>query len=102
MKITHWYEDKTLTIAISDELDNHEARRCIEYSATAATLYPIGDIILDLSELTFMDSSGLAVVMNLYRIAKQEQRLFIVQGTPAQAMRVFRAASLDKMIKFVS
>ena len=100
MKITHWYANETLTIAISDEIDNHCARDCIEYMQTAVALYQSGNIVLDLSKLTFTDSSGLAVVMNLYRLAGREGRNLRVRGTPGQAMRVFRAAALEKIIKF--
>ena len=57
-------------------------------------------LVLDLSELTFMDSSGLAVVLHLYRTCARSGREFAVRGTPPQPMRVFEAAGLPQVMVF--
>lgn len=100
MKTTYWSEDDTLHIQIADELGNHEARACIEAMQIALALYPGEPIMLDLSELTFTDSSGLAVLINLHRAAQKSKRVLTIRGTRTQAMRVFRAAGLQKMMHF--
>lgn len=55
-------------------------------------------LILDLSELTFTDSSGIAVVLRTFQKMRQIQGSLVVQRIPEQALRVFLAAGLDKMI----
>ena len=100
MKITHRREADTLVIALAEELGHHEARQIIDYMGTVLALYPSGPVILDLSELKFMDSSGLAVVLNLHRSLSRAGRTLCVRGTPPQAMRVFRAASLPGIVNF--
>ena len=68
MQITHEsYEDR-LVLHYCGELDHHAARQAMDYAENLAVLYPSVRFMLDLSGLTFMDSSGLAVVLNLYRI----------------------------------
>ena len=57
-------------------------------------------LVLDLAELTFMDSSGLAVVLHLYRTCARSGREFAVRGTPPQPMRVFEAAGLPQVMVF--
>ena len=57
-------------------------------------------VVLDRSELTFMDSSGLAVVLHLYRTCARSGREFAVRGTPPQPMRVFEAAGLPQVMVF--
>lgn len=100
MQISHTREDDAQVIAISEELGHHEARRIIDYTDTALSMNPEGRVILDLSGLTFMDSSGLAVVLHLQRSLQRAGRTLTVRGTRQQAMRVFRAAGLPKLVYF--
>lgn len=101
MQLTHEREGENLVIFIRDELDHHGARRMIDEMDSLTVLYPTEPVILDLSGLTFMDSSGLAVAINLYRALARTGRRLIVRGTPPQPMRVFRAAGLQKMMTFI-
>ncbi|WP_087065712.1 STAS domain-containing protein [Intestinibacillus massiliensis] len=100
MKITHQRTGDTLVIAVADELGHHEAREIIDYMGTVLALYPAGPVVLDLSALKFMDSSGLAVVLNLHRALLRAGRSLCVRGTPPQAMRVFQAANLPHIVTF--
>ena len=58
MKLSHRHEGETQVIAVADELGHHEARQIIDYMETTLSLHPEGPVVLDLSGLTFMDSSG--------------------------------------------
>lgn len=100
MQITHEREGRGITAYLADELDHHGAHRAIAYLDRLATLYPNDPIVLDLSRLTFMDSSGLAVVINFQRALGRSGRRLVVRGTPSHPMRIFRAAHLDKRIRF--
>ncbi len=100
MNIIHQYKEDVLKIAIVGDLGHHEAREIISKMETIITLCTVGTVILDLSQMTFMDSSGLAVVLHLYRSLKSVNRTLTVKGTNPQAMRVFQAAGLPKMIRF--
>lgn len=101
MQIMHEREGQAIVAYLSDELDHHGARRAIEYLDRLATLYTDEPILLDLSRLTFMDSSGLAVVINFQRALGRNGRRMVIRGTPAHPMRIFRAARLDQKIKFI-
>lgn len=82
------------------ELDHHAARKAMDYAESLAVLYPAECYVLDLSGLTFMDSSGLAVALNLYRTLQRSGRRMVISGCPQQPMRVFRAAGIPKIIPF--
>lgn len=101
MQIKHQREGEQIVIFIEGELGNYEARKVLSYQENIALLYFDSPVILDLSGLTFMDSSGLAVVVNLSKILERTNRSLIVRATPKSAMKIFRAAGLDKKIKFV-
>ena len=69
LDITQTEVDRTLTVRYTGERDQHTARQTIERSEDLLVLYPCDSLVLDLSGLTFMDSSGLAVVLHLHRSA---------------------------------
>ena len=100
MQIIHEREGTSLIVYLVDELDQHSARSTIEALDRIVALYPDETIILDLSRLTFMDSSGLAVAINLHRMLRDSGRTLTIRRTPPQAMRVFHAAHLEKRIHF--
>ncbi len=100
MQIIHEREGTRLVVYLTDELDQHSARQVIEALDRLTLLYAEEPIVLDLGRLTFMDSSGLAVAINLHRALEQTGRHLTIRHTPPQAMRVFQAAHLEKYIKF--
>lgn len=102
MSLNYEHEGEYLVVFLSDELDHHRARQLIEDLDRITALHADEPVILDLSQLTFMDSSGLAVAINLYRALKRSGQKLVIRGTPAQPMRVFRAAGLEKMITFIN
>lgn len=101
MQIIHEREGTNLVVYLVDELDQHSARTVIDALDRIVTLYPEESIILDLSRLTFMDSYGLAVAVNLYRSLEHNGRTLTIRHTPPQAMRVFHAAHLERKIQFI-
>jgi anti-anti-sigma factor len=73
---------------VEDEL------RQVEETAPAA-------VVLDLRSLTFMDSSGLRLVLEADMRARREARRFAIVPGPESVHRVFLIALLDKRLEFV-
>ena len=98
MKLTSTEQGGRLTLGLTGELDHHEARalsREIEERIETATPR---DCVLDLGGVTFMDSSGIAVILKAYkRMTALGGRLW-VENVPSQPMRVLDAAGLDRII----
>ena len=59
-------------------------------------------LTLDLSGLTFTDSSGIAVVLRTYKRMRQLQGSMTVLNPSDQVLRVFQTAGLDKLVPFQS
>jgi stage II sporulation protein AA (anti-sigma F factor antagonist) len=55
--------------------------------------------VLDFEEVTFMDSSGIAVVINALRSMTQIEGKLLLTGILPQPMRVFRASGIDKIVE---
>ncbi len=100
MKLKYEHDRDRLRVRIFDEIDHHCARQIIDELDSLTALYVVESFLLDLSGVTFMDSSGLAVVINLYRALSKTGRSLTIIGTPPQPMRVFKAAGFDKIVVF--
>ena len=87
--------DDSLVIKLSGDLDHHAAGKVFESFTALPEALP-RRCTLDLGGVTFMDSSGIAVVLGLRRRLSYVGASLEVCNAPPQAMRVFRAAGLDK------
>ena len=57
-------------------------------------------LTLDLGGVSFMDSSGIAVVLRTWRRMSQLGGVMTVRNVPPQAAKVLKAAGIDKLIPF--
>lgn len=100
MPVTCKEEGRSLTAQVAGELDHHGARQVMEELERTIDAAMPRELTLDLSGLTFTDSSGIAVLLRAYRRMCQTQGAMRVINTPAQADKVFRAAGLGRLIRF--
>ena len=98
MRFTSFLQDGVLTIALTGEIDHHCARGYIEKIASKIEAYTPSQCILDFSDVTFTDSSGIAVVINSMRRMAQIEGSLALAGLTEQPMRVFRASGIDKLV----
>ena len=100
MPITVTSRDNSLTIALSGEIDHHGARGMMAQLSEAITTRLPARLVLDLSGVTFMDSSGIAVLLRAQRQTGQYGGTLRVTGVPPQARRVLDAAGVGRLIPF--
>ena len=94
-------EGRTLTIWLTGELDHHGARGLMEQLDRLLERELPAKTILDLGELTFMDSSGIAVILRLKRRMEALGGNLVVVNIPKQAARVLDTAGLSRYIKLI-
>ena len=100
MPVTCKEDKRHLMAQVAGELDHHGARSVIEELDRRIDQARPRELTLDLSGLTFTDSSGIAVLLRTYRRMAQSQGSMRVVNTPAQAGKVFKAAGLERIIRF--
>ncbi len=88
-------EDKYTVIALKGEVDLH-------YSPTARKqiLKYLGknqNVLVDLSQVDYIDSSGVASLVEGYQLAKNNQIKFGLVGASDAALHVLQLARLDKI-----
>lgn len=99
MQFTSFLENGRLTVALTGEIDHHCAKHYIRAIAAKIDSYTPEECILDFTEVSFMDSSGIAVVINALRGMTQIEGKLLITGIAPQPMRVFRASGIDKIVE---
>ena len=97
--LTSYLQDKLLTIALTGEIDHHSARQIIEQLGDKIDQYLPSNCILDFQGVTFMDSSGIAVVLNTRRRMAELGGTVCLQNVAQQPMKVLTAAGIEKIAK---
>lgn len=59
-------------------------------------------VVLDLRELTFIDSTGLRLVLREGAAARTDGREFVLIAGPPSVQRIFEVAGMDDQITFVA
>lgn len=99
MQFTSFLEDGRLTVALTGEIDHHCAKTYIQTIAAKIEAYTPDICILDFRDVSFVDSSGIAVVINALRSMTQIEGKLLLTGLLPQPMRVFRASGIDKLVE---
>ena len=99
MHFTSFLEEGRLTVALTGEIDHHCTKAYIQAIAAKIEAYMPDLCILDFREVTFVDSSGIAVVINALRSMTQIEGRLLLTGIAPQPMRVFRASGIDKLVE---
>ena len=99
MHFTSFQEDGKMTVALTGEIDHHCAKNYIQAIAAKIEAYTPQLCVLDYSEVSFVDSSCIAVVINALRNMTQIEGKLVLTGIGSQPMRVFRASGIDKLVE---
>ena len=90
-----------ITAYINGEIDHHNApavRDCIDFAID--NVQP-KTVALDFSAVTFMDSSGVGLVMGRYKNARRYSAQLEVHGLSGNSEKIMRMSGLEKLVKFV-
>lgn len=88
-----------LCIRLDGELDHHTAEELRELASKAIEENDIRHIVLNLEHLTFMDSSGLGVILGRYKQIKQVHGEMVVCAITPAIERLFDLSGLFKIIR---
>jgi anti-anti-sigma factor len=98
MRIDYRETDGVLRVQLAGELGHHEAIRLMRDLGDLARQLVPRQMILDCTPLDFMDSSGIAVVLQTAKECRNLGCALSVCGVGRQAMRVLRAAGVPKLV----
>ena len=98
MHLTSYLQNGTLTIVLTGEIDHHCAKQYIQAITSKIEAYKPQVCVLDFQEVSFMDSSGIAVVINTLRYIKKIDGKLEINGLNPQPLKVFRASGIEKIV----
>ena len=98
MEITTSYNSGRLILHLSGELDHHGAKGAMDKIEGYLEKYMPRDAVLDLAGLTFMDFSGIALIMKTRQWMHQTGGRAQVENPASQPLRVLDASGIDRFI----
>ena len=98
MNVQYENREGCLRVFLSGELGHHEAISLMARLSALVEDHLPARMVLDLSGLEFMDSSGIAVVVQTARRCRDCGSVLQVVNTPAQARKVFTCAGIHRLV----
>lgn len=98
MKVKVEERDGVLVAWLSGELDHHAADSVRQELDTALQRRRADKVVLDMSRLTFMDSSGIGVVLGRYKKVKEAGGRMAVRGLNDKMDKIMRLAGIYTVV----
>ena len=98
MEIKTTIADRNLLLEFSGEMDHHGARSALKELERIVDASLPKHLVLDLHRVTFMDSSGIALILRAQQRMQLLDGSILVCNVPAQARRVLDAAGIGRLV----
>lgn len=102
MQIKHRVYENTLYVVLSGELDEHSAYHARLGLDEIFDIPKFKQIIIDLSELDFMDSTGIGVLIGRYKRMKDKNIPIFICNPSSHAERIFKMTGLYDIMPKIS
>lgn len=97
MAVTLQTEDRTLIATLSGEIDHHGAAPMrLEIDEKIEACQP-ETLVLDFEGVTFMDSSGIGLIMGRHRVMEALGGEVIIRNPPPHIRRVMRISGMERI-----
>jgi stage II sporulation protein AA (anti-sigma F factor antagonist) len=93
--------DDTLIVRLCGELDHHQADAVRSHMEASLSAPHVRHIVLNCAELTFMDSSGIGVILGRYKQITPRQGKLLICHANDTVHRLMELAGLFKIATLV-
>lgn len=93
------YKDDTLTFCIYGDIDHHSAKSIREAMDHDICFYRAKQVVICLSSVDFMDSSGLGLILGRYNKIKELNGTLKLDGVSDSILKIIKLAGVDKIIE---
>ena len=98
MEIGAVSQERNLTLLLKGELDHHGAKGLIgRAEQEIETALPL-KLVLDFAGVSFMDSSGIAVVIRCRQRMRELGGSVVLSHVPQQPRKVFEASGITRLV----
>ena len=99
MKVLSSYKEGRLTLFFKGELDHHEAAAALRKITRVLDDYLPRDCVVDMEGLTFMDSSGIALILKICRLMSETGGRAWVENAKNQPLKVLDASGIERLLR---
>ncbi|HOF94252.1 MAG TPA: anti-sigma factor antagonist [Clostridia bacterium] len=99
MQINATRKGQRIKAMLAGELDHHSAQYVREVLDSLIADPQIRELVLDMSNVEFMDSSGLGVILGRYRTLSARGGRLLLAGVPAPIDRIFRISGIYALVE---
>ncbi|MDD3192610.1 MAG: STAS domain-containing protein [Oscillospiraceae bacterium] len=97
MPLKLYTKEKQVIACLAGEIDHHGAGRLREEIDETLERVRPDRLILDFRDVTFMDSSGIGLVMGRYRLIREWEGAVEIHNPSPSIKKVMRLAGLDRI-----
>lgn len=98
MEIVYNNEDKLLIMKITEEIDHHTAEKIRRKADYEIQRYMPKRVILDFNNVSFMDSSGIGMVVGRYKLVSMLGGSLEMKNVKPNLEKVFNMSGILKII----
>lgn len=93
-------KDGVMTVELTGEIDHHTASSVRNKVDSALARKRPSGLVLDFSKVTFMDSSGVGLVLGRYKRTNEMHCSLAVSGLSPRDSRMMKMSGLQDLIEF--
>ncbi|WP_116248206.1 STAS domain-containing protein [Nocardiopsis sp. FIRDI 009] len=102
LTIASTLNDTARVLSLDGEIDMATEHRFQDAVIEALTTQPSGRVVLDCSDLRFIDSSGLRVLIRAHKAAREQRALLAIAAPSDRVLQTLRVTALDTRIPVFS
>lgn len=101
MPVTTELSGSRLTARLGGDIDHHTAAAMRSEIDLAVRMNAVDELLLDFSGVTFMDSSGIGLVMGRSKLMSELGGRCLILDPPAYIIKVMKLSGIDKLCPIV-
>ena len=101
MEFIYVPKDKQLTLKITEEIDEHTTEKLRRKIDNEITRFLPRKVIFDFSNVSFMDSAGIGMLLGRYKVIKMLGGQLELANVNKQIERIFEISGILKIIPLV-
>jgi len=94
-------EDKLLTFKLTEEVDQHTVEKIRRKMDNEIERYIPRKVIFDFSNISFMDSAGIGMVLGRYKMAKMLDGDLEIINTNKSVKKIFDMSGVSRIINII-
>lgn len=95
-------EDKLLVLKITEEIDHHSTEKIRRLADNEITRYMPRKVVFDFNKVSFMDSSGIGMIIGRYKIATMLGGVMEITNVKPNVKKILEMSGVLRIIPIAS